>query len=161
MADFCLNKKCPKLLCGLDIGHRRRQIIPMWTSSGERNASGSQCMSNVCDIEHYVMTSLGRHMYIVTQFDNTRLTEGRTITGRRRRRPGSFQTVSRGHILVFFNRHCSTMNLVKEKQGGPVPPDLKRWPFKLIRHFVDTTRVSPSPAGTAGCCPLTLISQSD
>ena len=25
-------------------------------------------------------------MYIVTQFDNTRLTEGRTITGRRRRR---------------------------------------------------------------------------
>ena len=36
-----------------------------------------------------------------------------------------FQTVSRGHILVFFNRHCSTMNLVKEKQGGLVPPGLK------------------------------------
>ena len=32
-----------------------------------------------------------------------------------------FKTVSRGHILVFFNRHCSTMNLVKEKQGGLVP----------------------------------------
>ena len=32
--------------------------------------------------------------------------------------PCSFQTVSRGHVLVFFNRHCSTMNLVKEKQGG-------------------------------------------
>ena len=53
--------------------------------------------------------------------------------------PGRFQTVSRGHILVFFNRHCSTMNLVKEKQGGLVPPGLKRWPFKLIKHFADTT----------------------
>ena len=52
--------------------------------------------------------------------------------------PGSFQTVSRGHILVFFNRHCSTMNLVKEKQGGLVPPGLKRWPFKLIKHFAGT-----------------------
>ena len=25
-------------------------------------------------------------------------------------------------MLVFFNTHCSTMNLVKEKQGGLVPP---------------------------------------
>ena len=32
----------------------------------------------------------------------------------------SYQTVSRGHILVFFNRRCSTMNIVKEKQGGLV-----------------------------------------
>ena len=55
--------------------------------------------------------------------------------------PGSFQTVSRGYVLVFFNRYCSTMNLVKEKQGGLVPPGLKRWPFKLIKHFADTTRV--------------------
>ena len=47
---------------------------------------------------------------------------------------GSFQTVSRGHILAFFNRHCSTMNLAREKQGGLVPPGLKRWPFKLIKH---------------------------
>ena len=53
----------------------------------------------------------------------------------------SCQTVSRGHILVFFNRHCSTMNLVKEKQGGLVPPGLKRWPFKLIKHFAHTTYV--------------------
>ena len=29
--------------------------------------------------------------------------------------PSSFQTVSRGRIIVFFNTHCSTMNLVKEK----------------------------------------------
>ena len=50
--------------------------------------------------------------------------------------PGCFQTVSRGHILVFFNRHCSTMNLVKEKQGGLVPPGLKRWPFKLVWYNV-------------------------
>ena len=68
-----------------------------------------------------------------------------------------FQTVSRGHILVFFNRHCSTMNLVKEKQGGLVPPGLKRWPFELIEHFADTTSVSPSPAGPAGYCPLNFL----
>ena len=46
------------------------------------------------------------------------------------------------------------MNLVKEKQGGLVPPGLKRWPFK---HFADTTRVSPSPAGPGGCCPLNFL----
>ena len=34
------------------------------------------------------------------------------------------------------------MNLVKEKQGGLVPLGLKRWPFKLIKHFADTTCVS-------------------
>ena len=65
--------------------------------------------------------------------------------------------MSRGHILVFFNRHCSTMNLVKEKQGGLVPTGLKRWPFKLIKHFADATGVSPSPAGPAGCCPLNFL----
>ena len=60
--------------------------------------------------------------------------------------PCSFQTVSRGHILVFFNRHCFTMNLVKEKQGGLVPPGLKRWPFKL----------SPPPAGPAAAVQIFL-----
>ena len=49
------------------------------------------------------------------------------------------------------------MNLVKEKQGGPVPPGLKRWTFKLIKHFAETTRVSPSPSGPAGCCPLNFL----
>ena len=34
--NFCLNEECPKLLCGLDIGHRRRQTIPVWNSSGEK-----------------------------------------------------------------------------------------------------------------------------
>ena len=49
------------------------------------------------------------------------------------------------------------MNLVKEKQGGLVPIGLKRWPFKLIKHFADATGVSPSPAGPAGCCPLNFL----
>ena len=49
------------------------------------------------------------------------------------------------------------MNLVKEKQGGLVPPGLKRWPFQLVQHFADTTRVSPSPAGPEGCCPLNFL----
>ena len=71
--------------------------------------------------------------------------------------PGIFQNMSRGHILVFSNRHCSTMNLVKEEQGGLVPPGFKRCPFKLIKHVADTTRVSPSPAGPAGCCPLNFL----
>ena len=34
--NFCLNKECPKLLCGLGICHRRRQTIPMWNSTGEK-----------------------------------------------------------------------------------------------------------------------------
>ena len=34
--NFCLNKECPKILCGLDIGHRRRQTIPIRNSSGEK-----------------------------------------------------------------------------------------------------------------------------
>ena len=34
LLNFCLNKECPKLLCGLGICHRRRQTIPMWNSSG-------------------------------------------------------------------------------------------------------------------------------
>ena len=65
--------------------------------------------------------------------------------------------MSKGSIPVFFNRHCSKMNLVKEKQGGLVPLSPKRWPFKLIKHFVDITRVLPSPAGPAGCCPLNFF----
>ena len=55
--NFCLNKECPKLLCGLGICHRRRQTIPMWNSTGgKKNSSGHHCMSGVCGIEHYVMT---------------------------------------------------------------------------------------------------------
>ena len=49
------------------------------------------------------------------------------------------------------------MNLVEEKQGVTVPTSLKRWSFKLIKHFADTTRVSPSPAGPAGRCPLNFL----
>ena len=60
-------------------------------------------------------------------------------------------------MLVFFNRHCSTKNCVKEKQCELVPPGLKREPLKLIKHLADTTCVSPSPAGSAGCCPLNFI----
>ena len=46
---------------------------------------------------------------------------------------------------------------MKEKQGGPIPTGLKRWPFKLFKHLADTTCVSPSPAGPAGCCPLNFL----
>ena len=38
---------------------------------------------------------------------------------------GDFQTVSRGQVLVFFNGHRTTMNLVEEKQSRPTPLGLK------------------------------------
>ena len=71
--------------------------------------------------------------------------------------PGGFQTVSRGQELVFFYRHSTRKYLMKEKQGGPIPMGLKRWPLKLIKHLADTTCISPSPAGPAGCCPLNFL----
>ena len=71
--NFCLNKECPKLLCGLGICHRRRQTIPMWNSLGEK---GILQGITVCLVSVVLST-----MWL----------------------PGSFQTVSRGHILVFFN----------------------------------------------------------
>ena len=54
--NFFLIKECPKLLCGLDIGYRRRQTIPMWNSLGKKEFFRASCMSDVCGIEHYVMT---------------------------------------------------------------------------------------------------------
>ena len=56
--------------------------------------------------------------------------------------------------LSFLNRHCSKINLLKEKQGGLIPTGLKGRSFKLIKHFADTTRVLPSPAGR---CPLNFL----
>ena len=58
------------------------------------------------------------------------------------------------------NRRCTTMKLVKEKQGGLIPTDPKRWPFTLIKHFADTTCVLPSTAGPVGRCPLTIFVES-
>ena len=49
------------------------------------------------------------------------------------------------------------MYLMKEKQGGPIPTGPKRWLLMLIKHLADTTCISPSPAGPAGCCPLNLL----
>ena len=37
------------------------------------------------------------------------------------------------------------------------PYGLKRWPLKLIKHLANTTCISPSPAGPAGCCPLIFL----
>ena len=125
--NFCLIKECPKLLCGHYLVHRRKQTIPMWNSSGEKEILQG---ITVCLVSAVLSTMWW---------------------------PCSFQAVSRDHILVFFNRHCSTMNSVKDKQRGMVPPGLKRWPFKLIKHFADTTRVLPSPAGPTGCCPLNFL----
>ena len=50
-----------------------------------------------------------------------------------------FETVSRGQVLVFFNKHCTTMHLVKEMQGGLIPKGLKRRPF---RHLLQVQQVA-------------------
>ena len=68
-----------------------------------------------------------------------------------------FSSCEQGSYTCLFNIHCSKMNLVKEKHGGLIPTSLKRWPLKLIKHFVDTTRVSPSHACPAGCCLLNFL----
>ena len=44
----------------------------------------------------------------------------------------------RGQVLTFFNRHCYTINsinFVKEKQEGLIPPCIKRWPLKPIKQL--------------------------
>ena len=99
-------------------GHRRRQTIPMWNSS--RGGGGNSS-------GHHCLSGVrGIGHYVTTWL---------------------FSNCEQGSHTCLFNRHCSTMNLVKEKQGGLVPSGLKRLPFKLIKHFSDTTRFSPSPAG--------------
>ena len=52
---------------------------------------------------------------------------------------GSFRTVSRCHIIVFFNRHCSTLNLVKEKQGGLIPTSIRQllWVWSVDAHLAE------------------------
>ena len=37
-----------------------------------------------------------------------------------------------GQVIVFFNRHSATTNLVEEKQGGLISAGLKRWQHKCI-----------------------------
>ena len=126
--NFCLSKECPKLLSGLGIGHRGDRLFQCGKfGGGERKILQGII---VCLVSAVLSTMWWSR---------------------------SFQTVSRGHIVVFFNKHSSTVNLVKEKQGGLVPPGLKRWPFKLIKHYADTSRVWPSSAGPAGCCPLNFL----
>ena len=65
--------------------------------------------------------------------------------------------MSRGHLLGFYNRHCSTIKLVKENQEILIVMGLKRLPFKPIEHFANTTCVKPSPAGPAGRCSLKFL----
>ena len=54
--NFCLNKECHKFLCELGIGHRRRQTIQMWNSSGEKGilhgiTVRDHCTTGACGIE--------------------------------------------------------------------------------------------------------------
>ena len=124
---FWLNEECPKLLSSLGIDNRRRKTIQLWNSLG-----GNRVLQGITVC--LVSTILGTVWW-----------------------PGRFQTASRGQVLVFFYRHSTRMYLMKEKQGGPIPMGLKRWPLKLIKHPADTTCVSPSPAGPTGCCPLNFL----
>ena len=46
---------------------------------------------------------------------------------------------------------------MKEKKGGLIPSGLETLTFNLIKHFANTTRVSPSPAGPADRCPVHFL----
>ena len=124
---FWLNEECPKLLSSLWIDHWRRKTIPLLNSTGKKLVLQG---ISVCLVSTIFVTVWC---------------------------PGRFQTVSRGQVLVFFNRHSTRMYFMKEKRGGPIPTGLKRWPLKLVKHLAYTTCVSPSPAGPAGCCPLNFL----
>ena len=54
--NFCLNKECPKLLCGLGICHRRRQTIPKWNSSGGGGGGGILQGITVCLVSAVLST---------------------------------------------------------------------------------------------------------
>ena len=114
--NFCLNKECPKLPCGLDIGHRRRQTIPKWNSSG---GGGGFFRASL-----YVWCL--RYWALCDDLVDFKLWAGVIYL--------SFSTDTAPQWILWK----------RIKQGGLVPPGLKRWPFKLIKHFADTTRVSPS-----------------
>ena len=119
--------ECPELLCGLSCNHRWSQTIPMRNSPWEKR------------ILQGITISLGPTILWVVWW------------------PGRSCILRRGQVLVFINRHSSTMNLVKEKQRGLIPPGLNSWPLQLIKHFSNTSSVVPPPAGPVGCCPLYLL----
>ena len=128
-AVFLTKEECPKLLSSLGINHPIRKTIPLLNSLAKKRVLQS---ITVC----LVSTILGTDIVWW---------------------PGRFQTVSRGQVLVFFYRHIIRMYHMKEKQGGPIPRGLKRWPLKFIKHLANTTCVSLSPAGLTGCCPLNFL----
>ena len=57
----------------------------------------------------------------------------------------------------FLISQVKHMNRVKAKQVGLISTGFKRWPFKLIKHFADTTCVLPFPVGPVGICPLNCL----
>ena len=71
--------------------------------------------------------------------------------------PSRYCTLRWGQVLVFINKHSPTMNLVKEKQRGPIPPGHQSWPLQFIEHLTNTTSVVSPPAGPADCSPLYLL----
>ena len=43
----------------------------------------------------------------------------------------SISNCEQGSGTCLFYRHSTRMYLMEEKQGGPIPTGLKRWPLKL------------------------------
>ena len=116
-AVFSTNEECLKLLSRLNIGHGKRGLFHWGIVRGNK--------------EFFRASLYVRYVQYWAILD--------TVWW-----PGSFPTVSRGRVLVFFYRHSTRMYFMKKKQGGPIPTGLKRWPLK---HLADTTCVSPYPAG--------------
>ena len=49
--------------------------------------------------------------------------------------PWWISNCEQGQVLVSFYRHSTRMYLMKEKQEGPIPTGLKRWPLKQVSRL--------------------------
>ena len=73
--------------------------------------------------------------------------------------PCSFRTVSRGHILVFFQWTLLHNESCEREVGRTDPYGPQEMVIQAHQafHFDDTTRHSPPPAGQEGRCPLNFL----
>ena len=65
---------------------------------------------------------------------------------------GNFRTV-----LVFFNRHGTTMGLVKENQRRHISVYLKRWPIYVIVHMSNTAWLCYAIFFWSSCSVLSFL----
>ena len=55
--------------------------------------------------------------------------------------PWLISNCAQGSGTCLFYRHSTRMYFMKEKQGGPIPTGLKRWPLRFVKHIPPTLLV--------------------